>query len=202
MAGPSSWEDQQAFLAVLESGSLSAAARQLGVTHATVRGRIETLEQRIGTVLFTRSAHGLVPTEQARSLGDAARTMARASAAFNRAAGGGPGPISGAVRISVSEFIGLEVLPAMLVPLREAHPELKIEIAISDRAVDLLDQEADVAVRMHRPQQATDMGGPMAPRTVEQGAASAVRLATLDWMGPTGGFYHDGEGPKIEAYGW
>lgn len=49
---------------------------------------------------------------------------------------------------------------------------------------------------------ATDMGGPMAPRTVEQGAAVAVRLATLDWMGPTGGFFHDGEGPGIAPYGW
>lgn len=49
---------------------------------------------------------------------------------------------------------------------------------------------------------ATDMGGPAAPRTVEQGAAIAVRLATLDWMGPTGGFYHDGEGPGIAPYGW
>nr|WP_156677670.1 SDR family oxidoreductase [Sphingomonas profundi] len=49
---------------------------------------------------------------------------------------------------------------------------------------------------------ATDMGGPMAPRSVEQGAAIAIRLATLGWMGPTGGFYHDGDGPKIEAYGW
>ncbi|MAY61192.1 MAG: short-chain dehydrogenase [Rhizobiales bacterium] len=49
---------------------------------------------------------------------------------------------------------------------------------------------------------ATDMGGPAAPRTVEEGARSAVRLATLDWMGPTGGFYHDGEGPGIEPYGW
>lgn len=49
---------------------------------------------------------------------------------------------------------------------------------------------------------ATDMGGAMAPRTVKQGAAIAVRLATLDWMGPTGGFYHDGEGPGIAPYGW
>jgi NAD(P)-dependent dehydrogenase (short-subunit alcohol dehydrogenase family) len=49
---------------------------------------------------------------------------------------------------------------------------------------------------------ATDMGGAMAPRTVEQGAAIAVRLAMLDWMGPTGGFFHDGEGPGIAPYGW
>ena len=49
---------------------------------------------------------------------------------------------------------------------------------------------------------ATDMGGPAAPRTVEQGAAIAIRLATLDWMGPTGGFYHDGEGPGLAPYGW
>ncbi|KAB2704400.1 SDR family oxidoreductase [Brucella intermedia] len=49
---------------------------------------------------------------------------------------------------------------------------------------------------------ATDMGGPSAPRTVEQGAAIAVRLATLDWMGPTGGFFHDGDGPQIAPYGW
>lgn len=49
---------------------------------------------------------------------------------------------------------------------------------------------------------ATDMGGPDAPRTVEQGAAIAVRLATLDWMGPTGGFFHDDAGPRIAPYGW
>lgn len=49
---------------------------------------------------------------------------------------------------------------------------------------------------------ATDMGGPLAPRTVEQGAKVAVRLATLDWMGPTGGFFHDGEGVGVAPYGW
>jgi NAD(P)-dependent dehydrogenase (short-subunit alcohol dehydrogenase family) len=49
---------------------------------------------------------------------------------------------------------------------------------------------------------ATDMGGKWAPRTVEQGAKIAIRLATLGVMGPTGGFFHDGEGPGIAAYGW
>lgn len=49
---------------------------------------------------------------------------------------------------------------------------------------------------------ATNISGPMAPRTVEQGAIIAVRLATLDWMGPTGGFFHDGDGPGLAPYGW
>lgn len=49
---------------------------------------------------------------------------------------------------------------------------------------------------------ATDLGGPAAPRTVEQGAAIAVHLATLGWMGPTGGFFHDGEAPGVAPYGW
>ena len=61
-----SWDDLQAFLAVLEEGSLTGAARRLGVSHATVRARVEALEATAGTVLFTRSVNGLLPTENGR----------------------------------------------------------------------------------------------------------------------------------------
>jgi len=67
------WDDQRAFLAVLDQGSLSAAARYLRVTQPTVRARIEALERTLGITLFTRSVRGLVPTPQARELGAAAR---------------------------------------------------------------------------------------------------------------------------------
>ncbi len=145
------WDDQRAFLAVFEEGSLSAAARRLGVAQPTVRARIEALEDALGTVLFTRSVNGLAPTEQARALADQARAMARASDAFVRAASAPPGEIAGAVRLSVSDFVGVEVLPAMLASLRQTHPRIVAEISLSNASADLLEQEVDIAVRMHPP---------------------------------------------------
>lgn len=147
------WDDQRAFLAVLEEGSLSAAARRMGVAQPTMRARIEALEQALGTVLFTRSVRGLVPTEQARALGDTARAMARASDAFVRAASAPPGEIAGVVRVSVSDIVGIELLPTILAGLRERHPRLIIEIVTSNASANLLEQEADLAIRMYPPRQ-------------------------------------------------
>lgn len=155
MSEPIAWDDQRAFLAVLEEGSLSAAGRRLGLAQPTVRARVEALERALATVLFTRSAQGLLPTEQARALGDHVRAMAHASDAFLRAAFAPPGDVAGVVRLSVSEFVGMEVLPAMLARLRARHPGLNLEVVLSNAAANLLEQEADVAVRMHPPSQDT-----------------------------------------------
>lgn len=62
------WDDQRAFLAVLDTGSLSAAARALGLTQPTVRHRIEALERAVGQPLFVRGVNGLAPTPEARGL--------------------------------------------------------------------------------------------------------------------------------------
>lgn len=147
------WDNQRAFLAVLEEGSLSAAARRLGVTQPTLRARIEALERALGAVLFTRSVRGLAPTEQARALGDSARAMARSSEAFVRAASAPPTEVGGVVRLSVAELVGIEVLPAMLLDLRKRHPRLIVEIALSNASANVLEQEVDIAVRMHPPRQ-------------------------------------------------
>jgi DNA-binding transcriptional LysR family regulator len=159
MIQPLSWDDQRAFLAVLEEGSLSAAARRLHLAQPTVRARVEALERSLGTVLFTRSAQGLLPTDQARALGEHARAMAHASDAFLRAAaappGTRPGEVAGAVRLSVSEMVGVEVLPPMLARLRARHPGLVVELDLSNASANLAEQEADVAVRMHAPRQDT-----------------------------------------------
>jgi len=154
MNRPIEWEDQRAFLAVLETGSLSAAARRLGVTQPTVRSRVEALERAVGTVLFTRSARGLMPTETARALGASARAMAFASDAFVRAATADAGKVAGIVRLGVAELVGIEVLPPMLARLRVRHPELLIELVLSNALADLLEQEVDVAVRMSEPREA------------------------------------------------
>lgn len=148
------WDDQRAFLAVMETGSLSAGARRLGLSQPTVRARIEALEASLGTVLFTRSVHGLIPTSTAEAMAEPARAMAHASEAMLRAASADAGAAAGRVRLSVSEFVGLEVLPPMLRSLRDKHPQLTVEYESSDVSANLLDQQVDVAVRMHPPEQA------------------------------------------------
>jgi DNA-binding transcriptional LysR family regulator len=155
MSATVSWDDQHIFLAVLEGGSLSAAARALGMAQPTVRARLEALEQALGTVLFTRSSQGLLPTDQARALHDHARAMDHASKAFLRAASAPPGEVRGTVRLSVAELVGVEVLPPMLAGLRARHPGLAVEVDLSNVGANLSEQAADVAVRMYAPSQDT-----------------------------------------------
>lgn len=189
------WNDQRAFLAVLDTGSLSAAARRLGVAQATVRSRIESLEATLDAVLFTRSVNGLVPTDRALGLIEPARAMANASEAFVRTASADSEAIAGVVRISVSEFVGVEVLPDMLGELRQKYPQLVLEIDLSNTSVAILDREADIAVRMHRPQQGSLVArkvtsielGLYAHRQYLKAHGEPTDLADLahhDWIGP------------------
>lgn len=147
------WDGQRAFLAVLREGSLSGAARVLGVAQPTVRRRLEALEEAMGAALFTRSPLGLTPTEVGRTLGPHAEAMASAAEAFARASSARSRTLSGTVRITASEVMGTEVLPGLLSGLRRAHPELRFELALTNKNEDLLRQEADLAIRMTRPQQ-------------------------------------------------
>ena len=147
------WERQRAFLAVIDTGSLSAAARELGAAQPTVRRRIEDLEAQLGVALFTRSPSGLTPTPLGGELAQHARAMAIAAASLARAASAEAGAASGVVRITASEVVGMEVLPPILAQLREAHPGIVLELALTNRSEDLLRREADIAVRMVRPTQ-------------------------------------------------
>jgi len=155
MSAVVSWDDQRAFLAVLEGGSLSAAARALGVTQPTVRTRLEALERSLGTVLFTRSSQGLLPTDHAHALHAHVRAMDHASQAFLRAASAPPGEVKGTVRLSVAELVGIEVIPPMLAGLRRKHPGLALEVSLSNLSANISEQAADVAIRMHSPSQDT-----------------------------------------------
>lgn len=148
-----SWDFYRTFLTVLKEGSLSAAARELGLTQPTVGRHIDALEGIIGFQLFIRSPQGLIPTEAARDLKPYAEQLAANTAALLRAATGQGKAVRGTVRISASEVIGIEVLPPMLANLNERHPDLVIELSVSDAVEDLLRQEADIAVRMVAPAQ-------------------------------------------------
>lgn len=148
-----SWDFYRTFLTVLQQGSLSAAARELGLTQPTIGRHIDALETSIGFQLFIRSPQGLIPTEAATDLRPHAQQLASNAAALLRAASGLGGGVRGTVRISASEVIGIEVLPPMLATLNDRHPDLIIELSLSDAVEDLLHQEADIAVRMVEPEQ-------------------------------------------------
>ncbi|OCJ05570.1 LysR family transcriptional regulator [Agrobacterium sp. 13-626] len=148
-----SWDFYRTFLAVLQHGSLSAAARELGLTQPTIGRHIDALEEAIGAELFTRSQQGLLPTDAALALKPYAETLANTTAALLRVASSSRDRVSGTVRISASEVIGVEVLPPILAGLQAAYPDLTIELSASDAVEDLLQREADIAVRMVAPAQ-------------------------------------------------
>ncbi|MEO8926371.1 MAG: LysR family transcriptional regulator [Caulobacteraceae bacterium] len=148
------WDLYRAFLAVLDAGSLSGAARALDLAQPTVGRHIEALEQALGGgPLFTRSPGGLRPTEAALSLAPHAQAMATAAAALVRTASGEAGSVRGVVRLTASDIVGAEVLPPILTDFRERHGEVAIELVLSNRQEDLLRRDADIAVRMARPTQ-------------------------------------------------
>lgn len=149
-----SWEWYRSFLHVLETGSLSAAARAMGLTQPTVGRHIDALESALGLKLFTRSFGGFAPTDAARELGPYAAGIAATAGALRRVASSQGDGVRGTVRITASEIVGAEVLPPILAALRERHPALVIELVLSNEANDLLHREADIAVRMFQPEQA------------------------------------------------
>lgn len=147
------WSLYRSFLAVLTEGSLSAAARALGLTQPTLARHVEALEEALGLELFVRSQQGLSPTDGALELRPYAEELAATAAAMRRAASGHGGAVAGTVRITAAEIVGAEVLPPVLATLRERHPGLEIELALSDSVDNLLRREADIAVRMIEPAQ-------------------------------------------------
>lgn len=150
---PLDWTHCRSFLAVMQQGSLSKAARILGLTQPTLGRHMAGLEDSLGAKLFTRSQTGLAPTAAAQELLPHARAMASASEALARAASGEPAGERGTVRLTASEFVGVEVLPPILARFRAKKPQIAIELAASNLQQDLLKREADIAVRMTRPRQ-------------------------------------------------
>jgi DNA-binding transcriptional LysR family regulator len=147
------WETYRSFLAVMSDGSLSGAARRLGLTQPTLGRHIDELEEALGQTLFTRSQAGLIATQAARELLPHAQAMASAADALIRTASGARGEERGAVRLTASVFVGGAVLPEILTRFREKHPAIAVELILTDVTQDLLRRDADIAVRMVQPKQ-------------------------------------------------
>ena len=147
------WSLWRSFAAVVETGSLSAAARELGLSQPTLGRHVEALEQSLGVVLFERTLTGFKPTETALRLYEPVRGAQRALAEAALMAEGAQPGLNGTVRITASEVVSHFVLPQLLVPIRAQFPDIAIEIVPTDSAENLLLREADIAIRMFRPTQ-------------------------------------------------
>lgn len=145
------WALWRSFLAVAETGSLSAAARRLSLTQPTIGRHVEQLEAMLGQRFFLRSPRGLLPTGEALALLPEARAMALAADSLERRASAPVAEESGIVRIAASHVVGAELLPEVLGPLLDEHPALEIELALGNDNADLLRHEADIGLRMARP---------------------------------------------------
>lgn len=152
MSKDPSWDLFRTFAFVLREGSLSGAARALGMTQPSVARHIDALEAAVGGKLFIRSQRGLSPTDRGLALRTHAESLMATSAALLRAASGAEA-VSGTVRVTASEVVGAEHLPPILADLRRAHPGLSIELVLSNAVTDLLQRQADIAVRMVEPTQ-------------------------------------------------
>ncbi|MEM1366111.1 MAG: LysR family transcriptional regulator [Pseudomonadota bacterium] len=143
----------RSFLAVVDEGSLTGAARALNLSQPTLGRHIKAVEDAVGEPLFKRTARGFDPTEAGRKLARPARDMAAASREFETMAVGRDARLSGTVRLTASVVVSNYILPAIIADLRRTEPEVEIELVPSDTSENLIFREADIAVRMYRPTQ-------------------------------------------------
>ncbi len=150
----SDWSLIQSFLAVAETGSLSAAARELGRSQPTLGRQIQSLEQVLDVSLFERHARGLRLSPIGERLIPMARQMHAAMNDLNLTAAGQAQQLEGSVRITASVFMAHHILPPIIAQIRQAEPAIQLDIVATDAAENLLFREADIAIRMFRSQQA------------------------------------------------
>jgi len=144
------WDDFRIVLAVARHGSLSAAARILGVTHSTVLRRIAAFEDRIGTTLFDRLPGGYVLTATGEEVRDHALRMEEEAATASRLISGRDAGIEGSLRVTTIDILALHILPRPLAEFRRRYPGIKVTMLVDEASLSLPRREADIAIRATR----------------------------------------------------
>ncbi|QEY18291.1 LysR family transcriptional regulator [Cellvibrio sp. KY-GH-1] len=188
------WSLIQAFLAVVEHGAVARAAEAIGATQPTLSRQIAALEAEIGAALFTRGARGSVLTAAGEALVYPAKQMQQAAHALQLAASGQSQSLKGTVRITASEMTSAFLLPPILASLRWKYPDIQLEIVANNAQDNLLEREADIAVRMAKPEQDSlvarhlgglKMGGFASKAYLDQKNVpfSPATMGDFDWIG-------------------
>lgn len=147
------WSTIRSFVAVADTGSLTAAAKKTGQSQPTVGRHIKAVEAALGTELFIREVGGLQLTDKGLSLLEPAREMQAAAARLATIAAGQDSSLTGTVRITASVVVSHYLLPPIIADIRRQNPHIEIELLASDSSENLIFREADIAVRMYRPTQ-------------------------------------------------
>lgn len=145
------WNRARAFLVTAEEGSLSAAARALGMAQPTLGRQVSALEQELGVTLFERLGRGLTLTPSGLELVEHVRAMGDAAGRVSLTASGQSQSVEGTVRITTTEVYAAFILPPIVANLRDLAPGINIEIVASNAISDLRRREADIAIRNGRP---------------------------------------------------
>jgi DNA-binding transcriptional LysR family regulator len=169
------WNQLKAFLKTAETGSLSAAARKLGLTQPTLGRQVAAIERSMGVTLFERVGKTMVLTPTGLDLLEHARTMGAAADALRLAATGRSEALGGVVSVSASDAVAACLLPPLVRRLREQEPGIAIEVISSNALSDLLRREADIAIRHVKPEQPD-----LIARLIRE--TSANFYASEDWV--------------------
>ncbi len=147
------WNHLRAFIATVEEGSLSAAARALGVSQPTLGRQVSALEEEIGVTLFERHGNARCLTQSGQQLVHHARNMAEAALQFSLAASGQSQSVEGTVCISAGELFAAHIMPPLIDKLLKQEPGLEIELVASNDSSDLKRREADIGIRANHANQ-------------------------------------------------
>jgi DNA-binding transcriptional LysR family regulator len=142
------WSDLRIFLAIAREGSLGAAARALGQTQPTMGRRIKALEQQVGHMLFQRTQHGFIPTDEGHALLVHAERMELEAQAAMRELSGAETQLSGLLRVSCSDWFGEILLAPIIAEFAERYPGIVIELLTDPRLYSLPHREADCVMRI------------------------------------------------------
>lgn len=184
--GDPSWDDIRALAAVIEAGTLSGAARLLGLNHATIGRRLQALERDAGARLIERQGDRWILTPAGETLRPAALAMAEAARGLVRRSAATPGLV-GRVRVTAPPTMAERFLIPRLGPLMAAHPGLELSVVAENRSLSLDRREAEIALRLARPRD-----GDLLARRVAVMAYAVYGLAGLPPDAPWLAYYeHD-----------
>lgn len=188
------WNQLKAFLETAETGSLSAAARKLGLSQPTLSRQVAAIERQLATTLFERVGRSMTLTDTGLALLEHARAMGAAADELQLVASGRAKAIDGVVSVSAADTVASYLLPPLLPRLKLRAPALVVEILTSNAVSDLLRREADIAIRHLRPEQPELIG-----RLLREATASFY--ASADWIRAHGHPRRAGEAAGLSFVG-